>query len=592
MHDLSDVQLLRDYAAHGNEAAFREIANRHAALVYSSALRQVTSPDLARDVAQSIFTDLARKAPALARALTENSSLIGWLYRSTRFTALNQLRDDRRRLARERHVMQHFDPASETAPDWDQVQPVLDEAMADLSDEDRDALLLRYFKNHDFRAIGSTLGVSDDAAQKRVSRAVERLREFFAKRGVNVGAGGLAVVISANAVQAAPAGLAVSISAAALAGAAATTSTLITATTKTIAMTTLQKTLVTATVAVLAGAGIYEARQAAQLRDQVQTLQQQQAPLSKQVQQLQNERDKATNRLADLVAENSRLKSNPNQMELLKLRGEVTRLKQAENDPTQKTVKAIAGKINQLKQQLDQTPKWKIPELQFITEKDWAAAVWDADLETDDGVRAALSKVRETAINTFLNEMMKAAFKKYLAANNEVLPANLFDLKPYFNEPVSDAMLERYKLLQSGKPDNSADLVRLIANADDEYDSNHGMSINGAWGGRFNRVQSAVEAAATAFAGDHVGQMPTDPTQLVSYLATPIDQVTVKKYLTQILANPPSADMVALQPAVKAYSDANNGGMPKSPSDLLPYVTTPEQKAILQKAERDFPAAK
>src|SRR5450631_4511360 len=118
MHEKSDVQLLREYAEQANEAAFREIVNRHAGPVYSSALRQVTSPDLARDVAQSVFTDLARKATSLAGTLTENSSLLGWLYRSTRFTALNQLRDDRRRLARERQVM-HIDPASEIAPDWD-----------------------------------------------------------------------------------------------------------------------------------------------------------------------------------------------------------------------------------------------------------------------------------------------------------------------------------------------------------------------------------------------------------------------------------------------------------------------------------------
>ena len=327
MHEKSDAQLLREYADHANEAAFREIVNRHAGLVYSSALRQVTSPDLARDVAQAIFTDLARKAPALTGTLTENSSLLGWLYRSTRFTALNLLRDDRRRLARERQVMEHFDPASETTPDWDQVQPVLDEAMADLSDEDRDALLLRFFKNHDFRAIGSELGVSDDAAQKRVSRALERLRTHLTSRGVTTSAIALSTTLSANAAPLAPAGLAAALSTSALAGTTIATAATA-ATIKTIAMTTLQKTLITATVAALTGAGIYEARQAAQLREQNQTLQQQQAPLVEQNQTLQRERDAATNRLVGLLADNSQLKSNPNQHELLKLRGEVGRLRQ------------------------------------------------------------------------------------------------------------------------------------------------------------------------------------------------------------------------------------------------------------------------
>ncbi len=318
MQEKSDAQLLREYAEHANEAAFREIVNRHAGLVYSSALRQVTSPDLARDVAQSVFTDLARKASALAGTLTESSSLLGWLYRSTRFTALNQLRDDRRRLAREKQVMQHFDPASETAPEWDHVQPVLDEAMADLSDEDRDALLLRFFKNHDFRAIGEMLGVSDDTAQKRVSRALERLRTHLTSRGVTTTAVALSTALSTNAAPLAPAGLAAALSAGALSGASlATTATAI----KAIAMTTLQKTLITATVVVLTGTGIYEARQAAQLREENQRLQQQQAPLTELIQQLNQALANATNRVAGLSDELVSAKSN--NTELLKLRGAI-----------------------------------------------------------------------------------------------------------------------------------------------------------------------------------------------------------------------------------------------------------------------------
>jgi hypothetical protein len=193
--------------------------------------------------------------------------------------------------------------------------------MSELDDTDRDAVLLRYFKNHDLRTVGATLGISDDAAQKRVSRAVERLREFFAKRGVTVGASGLAVVISANAVQAAPVGLALAISAAAvLTGTTLATTATITAT-KAIAMTALQKTIVTATIAVLAGVGIYEARQASQLREQAQTLQQQQGLLGEKVRQLNHDYEDATNRLAALRDDNERL--NRNTPELLKLRGEV-----------------------------------------------------------------------------------------------------------------------------------------------------------------------------------------------------------------------------------------------------------------------------
>jgi RNA polymerase sigma factor (sigma-70 family) len=326
MHEPSDVQLLRDYAEGGYEAAFRELVTRHTDLVYSAALRQVNSPDLAGDIAQGVFTDLARKARQVAEQMPGGHSLAGWLHRSTRYAALNHWRDTRRRLANERQAMEQLLINSESAPDWERIRPMLDEALDSLGDEDREALLLRYFKNQDFRAVGLALGISDDTAQKRVSRAMERLREFFSKRNVAVGASGLVVLIATNAVQAAPVGLAAAISAAAVvSGTAVSTSTAI-AVTKIIAMTTLQKTLITAALAMVAGAGIYEAHQAWQLREQNQALRQQQAPLADQRQQLRRERDDATDRLAALTDELARVKKNPS--EVLKLRGEVGALRQ------------------------------------------------------------------------------------------------------------------------------------------------------------------------------------------------------------------------------------------------------------------------
>ncbi len=207
-----------------------------------------------------------------------------------------------------------------TANDWTQIAPLLDDAMAALDETDRSAVLLRYFENKSLREVGEALGASEDAAQKRVSRAVEKLREFFSQEKITVGAGGLAVLISANAVQSAPVGLAAAISAAALAGTAVTTSTAI-ATTKIIAMTTLQKTIIGAALTAAIGTGIFEAHQAAQLREQNQTLQQQQAAQEQTRQQLQQERDEAVNRLAAMNTGNAGSSNGNN--ELLKLRGEV-----------------------------------------------------------------------------------------------------------------------------------------------------------------------------------------------------------------------------------------------------------------------------
>jgi RNA polymerase sigma factor (sigma-70 family) len=223
MQTKSDKQLLREYAEHGSEGAFGELVSRHSDLVYSAALRQVGSADSARDIAQSVFTDLARKAPSLGRRLPEGAMLVGWLYRGTRYAALAFLRKERRRCTREREAMQLLDQYSEPEPDWGRLGSVLDEAMALLGEKDRDTLLLRFFKNEGLLAVGGALGVSGDAAQKRVTRALEKLRDLLERRGIKTTSALLSAVLAANAVQSAPAGLAAALTSASLAGAAAGT---------------------------------------------------------------------------------------------------------------------------------------------------------------------------------------------------------------------------------------------------------------------------------------------------------------------------------------------------------------------------------
>jgi RNA polymerase sigma factor (sigma-70 family) len=455
MQEKTDTRLLRDYAEHGDEAAFREIVMRYTDLVYSAALRQVESSDLAADIAQGVFADLARKAKSVSARFPAEASLAGWLHRATRYAALNHLRDNCRRVTNERQAMDQLLANTDPSVDWQQIRPVLDEALDSLGDDDREALLLRYFKNQDFRAVGYALGISDDTAQKRVSRAIERLREFFSKRKVTIGASGLVALISANAIQAAPAGLAATISAAALAGTAVSASTVI-AVTKTIAMTTLQKTIVTATVAVLAGAGIYEARQAAQLREQNQAFRQQQAPLTEQIQQLRSRFAEATNQLADLIAENARLKSNSDGSELLRSRAEVTRLKnvqaQTESDPVEIAARKWLNKVHLLKQHLEQTPNVKIPELQFATEKDWLDAVVTGDFSgkfesnTDDEWRWDLRNLYGWLENRF-GAMGSRALQKYIQAHNGQFPTDVSQLQQYFDSPVDDAILQRYEIV-------------------------------------------------------------------------------------------------------------------------------------------------
>jgi len=459
MQALTDAQLLHDYAANGSEAAFRELVARHTDFVYSAALRQVESSATACDLAQSVFTDLARKAPQIAAGNAASASLAGWLHRSTRFAALNHLRDTRRRLTHERQAMEQLLTDSAPAVDWEQVRPVLDEALDRLPDDDREALLLRYFQNQDLRSVGQTLGVSDDAAQKRVSRAVERLREFFAKRGVTVGAGGLAAVIAANAVQAAPAGLALTISTAAALGGPAIATTATAAAIKTIAMTTLQKSIVGAMLAAAIGTGIYEARQVSSARAQIQTLVSQREQFTEQIGELTRERDDIAGRLAVLQGSDSE-RLNGTTLELLRLRAEVSQWRRRaeattpttatnETDWADATLQTWRTKLKMVKQRFDEWPGKKTPELLLLTEADWMNELSKRPLDTEEQVRETLSALRFAAKCKFEKEIQKG-LTSYDLDNPQQFPSDLGQLAPYLSAEVQP-MLAGYEIAPPGK---------------------------------------------------------------------------------------------------------------------------------------------
>src|SRR5262249_50849472 len=154
---------------------------------------------------------LARQATQLAH----DTILSAWLYQVARREAIDVVRREARRQLREQ-IATEINAMNDDAADWMHIEPLLDEAMHALDDTDRAAILLRYFENKSLRDVGAALGTSDDAAQKRVTRAVERLRQYFSKHGVAISAGGLVALVSANAVQAAPPGLAATISTAAV----------------------------------------------------------------------------------------------------------------------------------------------------------------------------------------------------------------------------------------------------------------------------------------------------------------------------------------------------------------------------------------
>lgn len=325
-----DSELLGRYAAGQSEEAFAELTRRHVDLVYSAALRMVNGDvGSAQDVTQLVFTEAARQAKRLAR----HPALVGWFYTTTRLMALRANRTEQRRKAREQkaHAMNELLQNDIPPADWERLRPVIEDVMHELDDKDRHAVLLRYFQNKSLKEVGTALDLNENAARMRVERALDKLRGKLARRGVTTTASALAAVVGANAVQAAPAGFAAMISAGAIVSSALPASALFTAT-KTIAMTTLQKTIVATALVAAVGTGIYAAHQDTQQNARIQALQQEQAPLTAQIQQLEQERDRATNQLAAALDENARLKSNPHADEVLKLRGEVTSLKRSAAD--------------------------------------------------------------------------------------------------------------------------------------------------------------------------------------------------------------------------------------------------------------------
>lgn len=241
-----DMELVRDYATRRSEAAFETLVARHLNLVYSAALRQVRDPHLAEEVTQTVFTILARKAGALGA----DTIIPSWLHRTAGFAAADALRTRRRREQREQEAVMQFPPDEPDDAVWLQIAPLLDAAIAALNEKDRRAIMLRYFQDKSLTEVGTALGASEDAAKKRVQRALEKLRRYFVKRGVASSAETLAGTISAHSIQAAPAALAKSISAAAMAkGAVAGGSTLTLA--KTILATMKTKTAISAAAVAL-----------------------------------------------------------------------------------------------------------------------------------------------------------------------------------------------------------------------------------------------------------------------------------------------------------------------------------------------------
>jgi RNA polymerase sigma factor (sigma-70 family) len=193
-------ELLRKFVANGSEEAFRELVHLYVDLVYSTALRSINGDaQLAQDICQMVFIDLAQKAPQLP----PDTKLGGWLHRDTCFRASKIRRSECSRKRRELEAMEMNQLNDDK--NLRNLAPVLDEAINELKEEDRAAILLRFFERLDFRSIGESLGSSEAAAQKRVSRALGKLQLLLKRRGILFSAAALGSVLTTEAVTQAPA---------------------------------------------------------------------------------------------------------------------------------------------------------------------------------------------------------------------------------------------------------------------------------------------------------------------------------------------------------------------------------------------------
>jgi uncharacterized protein (TIGR03435 family) len=224
MHDATDMELLRQYVDRNSDTAFAALISRHVNLVYSAALRKTGNPHAAEEITQAVFIILAQKAGRISK----KTILPGWLYQTTRLTAASFWRRETRRVRREQEAYMQTELHS-TAPDetWEQLAPLLEDAMGQLGERDRAAVVLRFFGGKSFDEVAAASGISENAAKKRVNHALEKLQRYFSKRGVRSTTAIVAVAISANSVHAAPTALAKSVTVAAMTkGAMASGSTL------------------------------------------------------------------------------------------------------------------------------------------------------------------------------------------------------------------------------------------------------------------------------------------------------------------------------------------------------------------------------
>jgi len=416
---MDDMALLREYAARNSEAAFETLVSRRIGLVYSAAMRQAGDPHLAEEVTQTVFTILAQKAGKLS----DKTILTGWLFQTTRFAALAQRRAAVKRQRHEQEVQMQTELET-AAPDplWEQMSPLLDEALATLGEKDRQAVLLRFFENKSLGEVGISLGTGEDTARKRVSRALEKLHRYFNRRGISSTTPLIAGAISAYSVQPVSAALAKSVTVIAVAkGAAAggSTLTLIKGALKLMAWSKAKTAAVSLVIVSLATVSVIQHQAQVKLRDENQALRQ-------QVDGLQT----SNAPVANPVAQETSSQALPDDQfrELLRLRGEVGVLRRQTNELANMLANARRSQSRSPNSAAGQPP---------------ASALADDYPKTPEG---ATKSIFETMARGDWNAL-------YTNFAEPGVPREVYD--QMFNDPVKSNYLAGLEVVSIGEPTNS-----------------------------------------------------------------------------------------------------------------------------------------
>ena len=518
----SDEDLLRQYVHENSNPAFAELVRRHLNLVYSAARRQVRSASMAEDIAQSVFFDLSKNAAKLK----PSQPIIAWLHLVTRRTAIDAIRQESRRQLREQTASEIAAMKSPPSP-WAQVEPLLDEALEKLNETDRHAILERYFSSKSLREVGETLGISEDAAQKRISRALDQLRTTFARRGVAVTAASLATDLSAHVIVSAPIGLGASISSGALSTA------LLAQTANTLSMTALNKTLI-ATVLVLIASLAYETNLLGTGRSRLLEVEQMIVSQKLRAQQLAEERDRA----------NASLEQKRQILESEKHRAYDTAATESDLD-------AWLGRVARLKARLAEMPEKNIPEMRYLTSNDWLTVTLNNNLETDDKIRKALGELRRLAKDKpEIGPNLQSALIAYAKEHTGRPADDTGQLRPYLHPILDDEILKRYKFVSPNTgvvmramefyetneiPGTTGEDRRWLQEngvVDEDYDvlmkiSDRGWSVGFEYVSKFG---DRVDDATQAFIKANGGEQPASASQLRPYFIPPVDDIRLTQF--------------------------------------------------------------